>query len=133
VGVWSGCLCYFFVIWPMVCLSTTNSIKACVGVNLFIRELVQGHVNFSQEVKEWGVVSGLPNPQAGGLLLYACMLLFTQYIHSTLLIGGCASICNLRTHRAVVPEEWGHVKYSQWVWYFYENSMANRVACKWNL
>jgi hypothetical protein len=97
----------------MACLSTSNAIKACVGVNLFIHELEQRHINFSQEVKKRGVVSSLPNPQAGGPLLGACMLLFTQYIHSTFLIGGSAFICNLRTHHAVVPEKGGLVKYSQ--------------------
>ena len=72
----------------------------------------------------------MPNPQAGEPLLGACMLLFTQYIHSPLFIGGCTSSCNLRTHRTVLLEEGGLVIYSQWVWYFCEKSMVNKVACK---
>jgi hypothetical protein len=54
----------------------------------------------------WRVVSLTPNPQAGGPPLAGCPRLRIQYIHSySLYLEAFSSICNLRTHHAVVTRD----------------------------
>jgi hypothetical protein len=53
-----------------------------------------------------GIVSPTPNPQAGGPPLVGCPRLFVQYIRSyPPYLEAVSSICNLRTHYAVVTRD----------------------------
>jgi hypothetical protein len=53
-------------------------------------------------VLRWGLVSLLPNPQAGGLPLIGCLYCLLNIFAATLHIGDLSSIHNLRTWYAVV-------------------------------
>jgi len=59
--------------------------------------------NISSNFLWWGVVSPSPNPQAGRPLLVGCLQLLIQYILSyTQYLEAVSSICNPKTHHAVV-------------------------------
>jgi hypothetical protein len=73
-----------------------------------IRPVPRPFVTFRDVIHflRWGVVSPLPNPQAGGPPLVGCPRLLIQYIRSyPPYLDAFSSIRNLRTRHAVVTRD----------------------------